>query len=181
METHFRRVDLPEGGTACQLCSGNTGRVFIERSQQVVCLDCGRDIAQAMSAFDPPKPPESEKDRSLRAAGTYLDANPEFAGVLADFIAAYERRRNAPPETVTASPVEETARVIGATPPPGARQEYDTASGATTIYDEQGKAVYQGTNPPAPGPVAPEATKTGKGKTTPKKSEGWQKRGGGRK
>ena len=91
---HFRRVDLPEGGTACQLCSGNTGRVFIERSQQVVCLGCGRDIAQAMSAFDPPPPPESEKDQILRGVGTYLDAHPEFSASLADFIEGYERRRN---------------------------------------------------------------------------------------
>jgi len=167
---HFRRVDLPEGGTACQLCSGNTGRVFIERSQQVVCLGCGRDIAQAMSAFDPPPPPESEKDQILRGVGTYLDAHPEFSASLADFIEGYERRRNAPPETVTVSPVEQTAHVVGV--PPTMRPGYVADPAAPPPPPPNAPARIADETPEAP------KTEPAKPKTTSKKPEGWQKRGG---
>ena len=37
----------------------------------------------------------------------------------------------------------------GTTPPSGVRQEYDASTGVTTVYDEQGNIVYQGTRPPA--------------------------------
>lgn len=167
METHFRRVDLPEGGTACQLCSGNTGRVFIERSQQVVCLDCGRDIAQAMSAFDPPKPPESPKDRILRFVGNLLDIDPAFGGSLADFIRKYELGPSTPPETVTASPVEET-HVMG----------HPAVNADGTYGGDPAAPPMPPPNPPSrAAPEAPAPT-TAKPKTTSKKAEGWQKRGG---